>query len=750
MTPVSSGSDSARPSRSRRGLTIHQKLLLLIIVLVASVVLLLAGYLPARQIEAMEASLHAKASSYASLASKQLEPAIAFTDLETAREVFAAIAQDPDLESITLFTARGDVLAAHGSLVTNIGNVGTTPSASRVVASAERVASIASIVSLEGPRGTVVVELSLGRLADEQREVLHRALLTGLAALLFGIAGATFIARSLSRRLEGIARAADAVAAGNLDQAPVEAGQARDEIGRVAVAFNTMLGRIRTLVAEIKKTADDEQHRLEALVRERTEELNQRNADLKLVLDNVGQGFVTLDLRGRMSRERSKVVDDWFGPSPESATFASVLGGVNPGLGVWFAMGWEALLDGVLTLELALDQLPKRLCHGGRALELEYRPILGADAELERVLVVVSDITARLLRERAEADERELTRLLTRAVADHAGFIAFVTESTTQVESIDECSHASDPVQLKRALHTLKGNSATYGIETVATLCHSLEDKLDELGRLPREDVVALRDRWHALAAKVKPLASSHDTRLQIEHTEYERILTALEQGAARDEIIALMRRVRLEPAGSRLSRLAEQAAALGVRMGKPVEVQVEPNDVRLKAEEWSAFWSASVHLIRNAVEHGVELPAEREAMGKPSSAQIALSTRLTDERLTMEFSDTGRGIDWAAVERQARSLGLAVGSKKDLVDALFSDGFTTRRNATELSGRGVGLGAVRQACVELGGTVEVESAPGQGTKFRFSWPACVVTRHLAPPVTGRPRSSPPPARDVQ
>jgi two-component system, chemotaxis family, sensor kinase CheA len=750
MSPNRASSERQGPSRPRSGLSIHQKLLLLIVVLVASVVLLVAGYLPTRQIQAMEASLNAKATTYARLASKQLEPAVAFQDLETAREVFASLAQDPDLESLTLFTARGDVLAAHGSLVTKIGDLRTTASVPYVVRSAERVASVASVVSLEGARGTIVVELSLARLAEERRDVQRSAFLTGLVALLVGIAGATVIARSLSRRLSGIARAADAVAAGNLDQAPVEAGQTRDEIGSVAVAFNTMLEKIRSLVAQTKKAAAEEKQRLEHLVHARTEELHLRNADLKLVLDNVGQGFVTLDLSGRMSSERSAVLSEWLGSSPESASFASVLEAVNPDLGAWFNMGWEALLEGVLVREMALDQLPKSLTVHDRALELEYRPILAADGELERVLVVVSDVTARMLRERAETDEREVTKLLTRAVTDHLGFVVFITESAAQIKDIEEQLPASDTVPLKRVLHTLKGNAALCGIETVSNLCHALEDKLEEHGHLTPADIVSLRDRWHALAAKAEPLVGSPDTTIQIDRAEYESILVALEEDAPRDDVLTTMRSLSLEPAGPRLSRLAEQATALGRRMGKPIDVHVESNNVRLSADDWNTFWSASVHLIRNALEHGVEPPAEREALGKPTCAKIALATRLTNDHLTMEFSDTGRGIDWAAVERQARSRGLVATSKKDLTDALFADGFSTNQNATELSGRGVGLGAVRQACEDLGGTVEVESSPGVGTTFRFMWPACVVTRPLAPSVTGRPRSSTLSARDTR
>src|SRR5690348_7175912 len=116
MKPASQNAGKAVPSARRRGISIQQKLLALITLLVAGVVAVLAVYLPARQIAALQASLEAKAVTYARLASKQLESAVAFDDKETAREVFESLAQDSDVESLSLSNARGVVLAARGTL----------------------------------------------------------------------------------------------------------------------------------------------------------------------------------------------------------------------------------------------------------------------------------------------------------------------------------------------------------------------------------------------------------------------------------------------------------------------------------------------------------------------------------------------------------------------------------------------------------------------------------------------------------
>src|SRR5687768_6554023 len=119
---MSGTSEPVHPSarHTRAGLSLQHKLMILTTLLVAGVVALLAVYLPARQIAAMRESLAAKVVAYARLAGKQLEPAVAFDDRETAREVFESVAQDRDVESLTLYDARGQVLAARGSLRTEL------------------------------------------------------------------------------------------------------------------------------------------------------------------------------------------------------------------------------------------------------------------------------------------------------------------------------------------------------------------------------------------------------------------------------------------------------------------------------------------------------------------------------------------------------------------------------------------------------------------------------------------------------
>jgi two-component system chemotaxis sensor kinase CheA len=152
--------------------------------------------------------------------------------------------------------------------------------------------------------------------------------------------------------------------------------------------------------------------------------------------------------------------------------------------------------------------------------------------------------------------------------------------------------------------------------------------------------------------------------------------------------------------------------------------------DVRFEAERWAPFWSAFIHVLRNALDHGVESPDQRLAAGKPAHGTLRLSMLIDGEHLTIDLSDDGRGVDWARVRAKAMDRGLPHASEQELINALFSDGLSTAETVSDVSGRGVGLSAVQQAAQHLKGSIQVLSTLGVGTTFRFRFPASEATRH--------------------
>jgi two-component system chemotaxis sensor kinase CheA len=191
---------------------------------------------------------------------------------------------------------------------------------------------------------------------------------------------------------------------------------------------------------------------------------------------------------------------------------------------------------------------------------------------------------------------------------------------------------------------------------------------------------------------------------------------------------------LRYEPVELPLHRAAAQASALARRLNKgDIEIAVEACDVRLDPRRWKPFWSAFVHAIRNAVDHGIEDATERAASGKRSVGRLRLSAELCGAELVIALEDDGRGIDWDRVCARARSERLPHQTPAELKDALFSEGLSTRDQATEVSGRGIGLNAVRQAVMALEGRIELTSRRGEGTTLRLRFPA--AARLSLPPL---------------
>jgi chemotaxis protein histidine kinase CheA len=162
--------------------------------------------------------------------------------------------------------------------------------------------------------------------------------------------------------------------------------------------------------------------------------------------------------------------------------------------------------------------------------------------------------------------------------------------------------------------------------------------------------------------------------------------------------------------------------------MGKRVEpLAVTGGDLPVVADDYEDLVGSFVHLIRNRVDHGIEPPGERERRGKPPAGKVSIDIKEDPQGITFTFSDDGSGIQLDKVEKRARKLGLITDgnpvSPRELLTFIFNDNFSTATRVTEVSGRGVGLPAVREAVRRAGGRISIRSAAGRGTTFTITVP---------------------------
>ncbi len=565
--------------------------------------------------------------------------------------------------------------------------------------------------------------LSVAR-ADAAARLKHSLALLGLlvsVAMLAGVLVSRRQARRITRPISELTRAAGLLALGDHD---VRVNiRSEDELELLGASFNRMvedLGASYRSLGEMNRT-------LEQKVAARTVELADMNRDMRLVLDNVDQGFVTLSPDGVMAHARSRQVGAWFGEVEGAQTFWRYLGQASPEFESAFELAWSQIAEDFLPLGVCLAQLPERLASAGRTWSLRYLPFF-RDGKLEGVLVALTDITERLAREREDAEHTELMQAFKRLVHDRADFEVFLSEAAAMVASIAGHELDESPVLLKRALHTLKGTCASMGLTVVAQICHELESELVENDRVAPARVGELEARWRAVLEHLTSSGLRTQRLVEIPEKEYGELVTLVSEGSAsRWELALRLAAWQAEPVEKAFGRLGHQAIELARRSGKgALRVVIDAGGVRLDRGRFGAFWSELVHVVRNAVDHGIESPDERSARGKPREGLLSLRASSEKNELCIEIADDGAGIDWEAIRRAAKECGLAHRTQAELLNALCRDGVTTRSEVTSVSGRGVGMAAVLSRVRAMHGVLEVESKLGRGTTWIIRFPASV------------------------
>ena len=195
------------------------------------------------------------------------------------------------------------------------------------------------------------------------------------------------------------------------------------------------------------------------------------------------------------------------------------------------------------------------------------------------------------------------------------------------------------------------------------------------------------------------------------------------------DELQTAVMGMRMQPVGRLFQRFPRIVRDLARQLGKDVELVLEGEGTDLDRGLVEALADPLVHLLRNALDHGVEMPAERELGGKPRKGRICLSASQRGERIVISVSDDGRGMDPEILRRKAVEKGVidaaqaARLTESECYELIFRPGFSTAATVSEISGRGVGMDVVKTRVAELGGTLQVHSRWGHGSELELTVP---------------------------
>ncbi len=251
----------------------------------------------------------------------------------------------------------------------------------------------------------------------------------------------------------------------------------------------------------------------------------------------------------------------------------------------------------------------------------------------------------------------------------------------------------------------IRGNR-NGSLDRLQSFYHRLEDRLERLGQVANR----LRNSVYEDNARLETIADE------------------LEEG---------IRTLRLLPLSTIFSLFPRMVRDLAKQEGKQVELMIEGGDTRADKRILEEMKDPLMHIIRNAIDHGIETPGERQQKGKSPKATIVLKGYQTATNIVLEIQDDGRGLDLEKIKQTAIKRGvcreeeLATMTTHQIHSLIFSPGFSTRTFVTEVSGRGVGLDVVRTNVERLKGSIHVESTPGKGTTLRLSLGTTLATAHV-------------------
>jgi len=286
----------------------------------------------------------------------------------------------------------------------------------------------------------------------------------------------------------------------------------------------------------------------------------------------------------------------------------------------------------------------------------------------------------------------------------------------------------AEPTAEEEAVPGEEAGSWRVRTREVVSLLHEVE-RLREV-RLRLEERRRELERGLSQLARLGILAQTAEVRALL--MGIQRALSA--DGEEAGDIVASMedelKAICTLPVRTVLEPLRRSVRDLCKQSGKLARLSIVGGEVSLDRRVLESLRGPLVHLVRNAVDHGLELPDVREARGKHREGIVVVRVEQQGNMLFIEVSDDGNGLDLALIKQSARDLSILPGAELDamtpaqLHQLIFRNGFSTRRTVTEISGRGVGMDVVRSQIQALQGHIEVHSTPGQGSRFTLTLPA--------------------------
>jgi sensor domain CHASE-containing protein/two-component sensor histidine kinase len=486
----------------------------------------------------------------------------------------------------------------------------------------------------------------------------------------------------------------------------------------------------------VDDAGEDELSNLAQAINRMLDAIARQHRNMEAILDHVPTGLLRCDAQGSIQSGYSQSCSTIL-QAPEGATQASFTHQL-----IWDVLGlkgrdaesfrlfYQQIFDIEWLAGDMLTNLPNRIQLGTKHLALDASLIRTDAGAIDSILFSIADVTALIEAELENAQHLSLLRIL----RNRDRF----RDLCQRVFDLKGGDPAGDPqsalMEARRVLHTWKGEFASFGVKDIANQIHQIEEDLQNTEGLQLHVV--------SIQGAVQQFLERHVEILHLNPAKLQKRMLSIDEQSLKDLEIQLQKAPDLksvssvyksfletilqEEAGKTFAFLRDSALELAARLNKRVNVLVRGEEVRLPLQ-YGDVLHGLLHLIRNALDHGLEPSHERQ--GKSPLGTLSIEAQESPHELIIIISDDGRGIDRALVKKAALSKGLCTDEKWQLLspeqqlEFVMLSGFSTRREVTAISGRGIGLDVVASSLKKYGGSMHIASQPGLGTTITIRLP---------------------------
>ena len=468
---------------------------------------------------------------------------------------------------------------------------------------------------------------------------------------------------------------------------------------------------------------------------EKTSEVIKRNDTIEMIYQNVKSGFLLVNSQSLVQEGYTQSCSALIGKNFKSGKDLPALLGMNTRMGDHFRLMVEQVFEDILPEDLALEQIPSWFTISSdtsptyepkaRVINLQGSVVRDRDSKVTAILFTVNDITSL---EAAEKENRRNAALM-KVIKRKEAFSKFIEDTR---EMIQKCSvlvkgRTDESSKLRFNLHTIKGNAASFSITELASKVHEVEEKpvidLADLALINSTLDKFLKDCENAFGESLINGKNRQKT-FPVSESDFEQLIVL---GNDSPKLLAWASEMQMEKSGKIFEHFANHAKEVAAKLGKRIEVQITSPERRMDNQHLEPLLNALCHAVRNAVDHGLEHSNERKS--KPEVGRLRLGIASMDSEWVITIEDDGRGIDPEKVSTIALKKGLVTSDQvKQMTDdqktkLIFREGFSTASDVTEISGRGIGMSALRDVVESMKGRIEIDSKIGKGTKMSFIIP---------------------------